>query len=310
LTTLLNYRRHLAPLLGVYEYGSTTSSSVNNTTTQLESTAASQNNGVRFKSSVNSAGLFKDKHLHRYNAAAPNDKDRLIASYTPTSGFFTPDDAWTNAPISEAFEIMGLFSGTEIEALFNLGLKRCLLVVDFTFTVASATARKHSLATAAPWLSDPRQVYQVGQLVTGQDPLVYDPFAAHRIGRVTKDGATVYLEGLSFNTTDTVYVKAIKPAYYHCKPTGGAYGDQSALVLETDEAPVDPDWLAWATVLAGKDRIDAAIEGGSAEDTRTARESRAVAAARFTQFTRENFQPPERTFTPRVWLGPTLAASW
>lgn len=41
----------------------------------------------------------------------------------------------------------------------------------------------------------------------------------------------------------TLYLRGMFPAYYLCRPSGGAFGDQSGLTLDTDEAIPDPQWV-------------------------------------------------------------------
>lgn len=291
MATLTVHRRTLAPLLGMHERF-TASSGANNTTGQIECTTASHT-GLRFKSTVNARSLLEDKWLFRPSAAAAGDKDRRIDTYTPSSGLATSDDAWTNAPTSEAFEIDGLVSGTEMHEWLNEGLKLCFVVVEFTFTVASSTTKRHDLSTANSWLTDPKWIYQVGSIASSDSRGNYDEIPNQRRGSAWKDGATVYVGG-SFSTTDTMYVKAIKPAYYHCKTSAGSYGGQSGLALETDESPIDEFWLAWAAVLVGRNRLDTLLQTDAA--TKEARESRAMAAARFRDLREKNLDLPERTF--------------
>ena len=304
--TQTTYRRALAPLLGPLERGTATSGST--ATSSLVCTGASHT-GLRFKSSFQGSSRFKGKWLHRPAAANANDLDRLISLDTPSTGTFTVEDAYTAAAYTggagEAFEISSLFSGTKMNALVNEGLKRCFVVVEFTFTVVSALTKRHDMTTTtAPWLTDPDWVLQVGTLPTGTTRNQADPYRRRVRGEATKDGPTVYLEGPGFATTDTIYVKALKPAYDHCRASAGTFGDRSGLAAETHEAPVDELWVAWAAVLAGQDELDALLAGDGA--TKEGREARAVAAGRFSSKTAEQLQIPERTFVPApTYLGTT-----
>jgi hypothetical protein len=295
--TLTTFRRTAAPLLGTFEYGTADAAS---TTSRLVCTTTSQN-GFPFRSSTASSGLFKDKWLYRPEAVLPADQSRSIATYTPTSGYLDPDDDWTNAPDGEEFEVLGLFSGPELNGLVNLALKDLWVVVDVTFTVANSQYRRHSLATAAPWLTNPAWVYQVGQLQTGLDPLIYDPYAVTRRGKAVQTNGVVYLEGPTFPTSDTVYVKAIAPAYAYCRASGGTFGEQSGLVLETDEAIVDETWLAWRTVVKAEERLRQFEKTGQADAK--AMQSLSMAAAKFSDQTRQRYQEPRRTFIELSYIG-------
>lgn len=64
------------------------------------------------------------------------------------------------------------------------------------------------------------------------------------------------------------------PAYHLCRPAGGVYGDQSGLTLDTDECPVDPQWVtagalkeAWVTA---PQTMEALAERGRMENLQQA----------------------------------------
>ena len=312
MASLTTYRRTLAPLLGAFFRG--TADATGNTTSRLAVTSLCAFTGLPFQSSINSDQLFIDKWLGRQAAAAAADRDRQIATYTPASGFLDPDDAWTNAPTSEAFEITSMFSQTKLNAFVNEGLKRCWATREFTFTVSHANVRQHNLASGQTWLRDYRWVYQLGHLATGESRIgtstvaQTDPFSRWKTGKGYNLPGQAWIEGPSWLTTDTVYALAISPAYNLCRVTGGTYGGQNGLTLESDEAPVDEYWVAWAAVLAAADEIGHLVADGQA--TKEAREARSIAASRFTRLTAEYFQPPRRTFRPLEWLGPTWDDSW
>jgi hypothetical protein len=296
--TLTTFRRTLAPLLGVFEQGTADAGASSQSRLVCTTTLAS---GANLQSSSLPASLFNGKWLYLPGAAL-DDRSRLIkteAGYDRITGALSPDRVWAVDPddlADRTFEITSLFSGPDQNILVNEGLKRCWLVVESTFTVASPQTRRHSLA-ALTGLSDPRQVYRIGQLTTGLSRDEHSPYG-RRSGDVYKDGGTVYLDRVSFATTETVYVTWIKPAYHHCAAAATpTVFTQTGLSAEGDVCPVDPYWVAWAAILAGMDRIEHLENTGQA--TTEARESRAMAAARFTARTAENFTPPERTYRPR-----------
>ena len=303
MATLTTYRRTLAPLLGSYDL-ITAASSGSTTTAQLACTTLSAN-GVSLISTVLSASEYKDKWMYRPAASASYDVSRLIVLYTPGSGILKADATWTNAPTSEAVEILGLFPGTQLNLFVNEALKRCWLTVEFTFTTSSSQTRRHSLATDAAWLTDPRWVYQVGELASGESRSQIDPFRRMRRGLAHKDGNVVYIEGPSFPTSSTVYVKAIKPAYSHCAAAATPTTfTQSGLSAESDVATVDPEYVAWGAVIVAMDTLDSMERAGTA--TQEALQSRRMAAARFTHLMRTNFQEPERTFRRIENIQPTV----
>jgi len=318
--SLRSFRRCAAPLLGVFETG-VCDVGADATTGQLACTSA-LGSGARFKSSVLPASYFRGKWLHRPDAVnrgpapAADDRDRLIASYTPADGFLTPDDAWAAAPDGEVFEITSLFSGADLNALVNEALKRLWVVVEVTLSSPiSSNVRLHDLTTDCPFLTNPRWIYQVGHLESTEDrvgttTLAYtNPFDRPQTGRAYSRLGRVVLEGPSWTTTQTPYVLLVAPADALCTPTGGDFGDQTGLALEDDEAPVDERWLAWRVILEAADRLDYFEKTASA--TQEALRSRQMAATRFQALTRANLVVPERTFTPpRINISPTVGAGW
>jgi hypothetical protein len=320
--TLTVLRRTLAPLLGTFERGTADAGALS-TTTQLCCTTGLAS-GARFKSSVLSSSLYEGKWLYRPDAVdagpapAADDRDRLIDTYAPTSGIATIDDAWSAAPDDEVFEITSLFSGTDLNALVNAALKKVWVVREFTFTVSHANVRRHNLTTAAPWLGSWRWIYQIGHLQTGESRTgtatlqMTDPFTRPKTGTGEDLDGNVYIQGpeLSWQTTDTVYVKAACPAYDFCRASwAGDYGDRSGLAAEAHEAAVDAEWVAWRAILEAKDVLDALEQSGRA--TQEAQRSRAMAHARAYALGKRYFQPPDRTFTPpRISIAPAVGSAW
>ena len=62
----------------------------------------------------------------------------------------------------------------------------------------------------------------------------------------------VFLQcGQQFNTTDRIYVWAIKPAYYHCRTSSTTvYGVQSGLSAEADECVPPVEVVAFGALTA------------------------------------------------------------
>lgn len=298
--TLLQYRQAVAPLIGPFYTGTATSGS---TVSQLEATAAP------FKTDLNADAFFEGYIIFRPNAAAAADKTRICKTFTASTGILQPDHAWTNAPytggVGETFELHAVLPPVldglnDLHFLINEGLKRCPLMVEFTFQTASATAQRHSLATAAAWLTRERWVRKVGYLPSGQtDRTIYTP--AELSGWTDVDGNVIYLNGFSLDTTATVYVTAVKPAYYHCRVSGGSFGGQSGLSLETDEAVPPVEWVAQATLLEVWERLGRDVEATNGDRVQ---KDMAKAAVRFTRLTRLNFRETGRTFRPSFRFGP------
>jgi len=296
-STLATYRQTAAPLCGLYVAG-TSSATANNTQVQLECTASS-----KFKSTINSAQLYVDKWLFVPTASVAADKVRRVATYTPANGYLTPDDPWSVAQPSKAFEIHGLVEPlTDMTNFVNQVLKQTMVVVEFTVTPTPSDTR-HSLASAASWLSNPAWVYQVGWLGSGETRSRTNPFQNRVVrGWAEDDGGTVYLNTQrTFASTETIYVKAIKPAYHHCSAFGGSLGSQSGLSAETDFASVDPVWVAWGVKLAVLNDLDLL---SAAQEGKALQAERAKASANFNHLTRDHFHPPTRTFKPLLVGGP------
>lgn len=307
-TTLAQIRRYVAPRLGSYAQGTATSGS---TTALLEAT------GWPFKSSLTVDDLYSDHFIFRPNAVAAADKMRLVSNggYDPSTGQITPDQAWTNAPYAsgagETFELHGMVppisdgSGTnDLHFLINEALHNCFLIVEFTFSPSSATARQHSLATDAPWLEEPAWVRRVGILAATDARADTDPYRSPVRCEKVKRSATVYLEGFSANTTDVVYVEAMAPAYAFCAAAGTPTTyTQSGLSADGDVCLVHLQWVGAATLVQAWTRLGTILAAGDA--ARAERElTRAV--VEFNARTDQYFTPhvPEETATPLRHWGP------
>lgn len=300
MATLAQYRQALSPELGPYvgppAYSLTASSG--STTSQLECLS------YPIMSSIAQDDALTDRPLYRPSAAAAADKHRLVKTYAPATGLLTPDKVWTNSPNGEAFEVLGPFDAPTLHALINEGLKHCWLVVELC-AIPVATMTRHDLSTIAPWLQDPMDVYQVGYLASGESRNQTDPFARVVRGDRVRDGNTLYLDHhpRTFNASDSIYLKLLKRAYDHCRVTAGTYGGQSGLSLETDEAPIDTEWLSASTLVVAWRRFGHLLE--AAANQRLIRD-RAEAAAWFTDLTAEHFRTtlPERTLRRIGHFGP------
>lgn len=212
--TLLDYRRRAAKELTSAFVASTATSA--STISQLVDTTWPIN------STLSQDDLYSDYYLLRPAAALATDKVRIVKTYTPSGGIMAPDTVWTNAPANgEAYELHGVLEPqTQLLDLINEALKRCGVVVEFTIQPSSTTAQRESLANY-PWILQPGWVRKVGRLVAGEARSDRDPYLRAVRGDVTYDGGTLYLnhEGSVYNTTDTLYVTAIKRAYDHCGAT-------------------------------------------------------------------------------------------
>jgi hypothetical protein len=299
--TLLQYRQQAAKELGRYEAGEADTGS--STTTLVD-------NNWPIKSSLNQDDLYTDFYLLRPNAVAVDDRVRIVATYTPASGFLVADRVWSNAPyaggVGEAYELHGIIEPyTALKELVNATLKRCLLVVEFTITPIEDQIR-HSLTAAAPWFNDPNAMLAVGWMDSTDDRDEVDPYASPIRGEVVQDGATFYLvhrgRAFSASNNDLIYCQALKPAYYHCRPAGGVYGAQSGLSLDTDECPAGVEWVAAGTLVEAWRRYGHLLEAAANQKLLRDRQE---AAAWFTRLSAENIRIPDRKLKrPLVAWGP------
>lgn len=302
--TLTHYRRAVAPRLGPYAQGTAGALS---TTTVLECAT------WPFKSSLAQDDLWADQYLFRPDALAADDRTRVVATATTSTGLFSPDAPWTAAPYAgaggETVEFHGLVPPVvdgvnDLHALINEALKTILLVVEVTVT-PTADAQRHALGGAAPWLTEPAFVYEVGVLAAHEDREAVDPFRRPVRGSAEVDGGGVYLNhpGRTFRPDDTLWLRVLKPAYFHCRAAGGTFGDQAGLAFETDEAVPQTEWVTAATLVQAWLRLANVL---APADSQRAGTELAKAAAQVSRFQRNYLQAhlPKRTFKPLLNWGP------
>jgi len=339
MSSLAEYRRNLAvesgPYVGPESYDVRATSGSN--TTKLVCS------NYPIMSSIGQGDLLLDRPLYRPSATWEQDRHRYVASYDPPTGTVTPDLPWTNSPISttggttygeleahtyfdfedllltyenmegtgisgigERFEILGPWDVPTMHQLINDGLKQCWLVVDVPCTAVAGVTR-HDLQLVTPWLRDPNHIRQAGVLAAGEDPSQVDPFERIVYGTVERDGGTMILNtgSRSFNDGDIIYLRCYKRAFDHCRMAGGTYGEQAGLAVETDEAPIDRDWLVSSALTVGWRRFGHLLE--PLANQRLIRDATA-AAAWFSDRTREHFTAvqPQLTLRPARRFGPVF----
>ena len=208
--------------------------------------------------------------------------------------------------VGERFEILGPFDRPTMHRLINDGLKQTWLVVEVASTPTEQIVR-HDLNLIAPWLQDTTDVLQVGYLAPGEDRDEVDPFERIVRGQVERDGGTFVLNTWtrSFQAGETIYLRCLKRAYDHCRMAGGTYGDRSGLSGETDEAPIEADWLVSSALVIGWRRFGHLLE--PLANARLIRDQ-ATAAAWFTERCREHFTGPlpPRTLKRKRQFGPPV----
>jgi hypothetical protein len=328
--SLAEYRRNLAVESGPY----VGPESYDVRATSGSSTTVLVCSNYPIMSSIGQSDLYRERPLYRPTAAWEQDKHRYVESYDPPTGTLTPDLPWTNSPITtagattygeleaftygdledqrltyenlegtgiggigERFEILGPWDAPTMHQLINDGLKQCWLVVDVVCMAVEGVTR-HDLRDVAPWLQDPNHVRQAGLLPSGIDPWVQDPYNAAVYGHVERDGGTMIFntDWRTFNAGDQIWLRCYKRAYDHCRAAGGAFGDQSGLLLETDESPIERDWLVSSALVVGWRRFGHILEPMA--NQRLIRDQ-ATAAAWYNDRTHQHFTAVQPTLTFR-----------
>lgn len=328
--SLAEYRRNLAvesgPYVGPESYN------VRATSGTTVSKLVCSNYPI--ESGIAQNDLLLDRPLYRPTASLEQDRNRYVMTYDPPTGTITPDLVWAIAPlttvgattygelegftyfdfedmlltyenmegtgisgIGERFEVLGPWDAPTMHQLINDGLKQCWLVVDVLCTAQEGVTR-HDLRNVTPWLQDPNHVRQVGVLPVGIDPWVQDPFANIVYGEVERDGGSFIFNSGSrtFNAGDQIWLRCYKRAFDHCRVAGGTYGDQSGLFLETDEAPIERDWLVSAALTVGWRRFGHILEPMA--NQRLIRDQ-AAAVTWFSDRTHQHFQAVQPQLTLR-----------
>lgn len=215
------------------------------------------------KTSQDAAQNYLDHWLFRPNAAA-GDRTRQVAEYEPSTGTLFPDTPWTtDFAVGEPYELHGrlppadigdnlsLATPSDVHGCINAALRRCQLVVELEGT-PTVLATRHALDQVGDdWLLNERDILQVGWIAASEDRNQIDPYRRHVRGRFIIDGDLAIIEhpGQTFREDDTLLIRALKPAYYHCAGANTEFGDQSGLALEDDECPVPLDYLVAAALI-------------------------------------------------------------
>lgn len=263
-TSLRAVRRAVAPWTGYFLASTANSGTVSSL--------------VDLKHPVRSSNFQEDmligKWLLRPDSTA-NDRVRLVAEngYVPLQGTLQPDSDWSAVPLAgEVYEIHGgIEPWDDLNGLVNTALMRCYVVAEFPVD-AEYQATRHGLNLAAPWLQEAAHVRRLGYLYPWESRNRYDPYVRPFFWEAVDDEGKVYVEHgpRTFDQAETIFVQAIKPAYFSCRTTaGGAFGERSGLAADTHEAPVATEWLAAATLVEYWDRI----AGQLPEDDKQARQA-------------------------------------
>ena len=255
-------------------------------------------NGHPVRSTIVQSSLFKGFYVHRPNAPDVRDQHRLVRAYAPSTGTLTVSLAWFGAAPTngEYYELLGVLPADVLNKLVNDTLERCFLEIEVVGSPV-VNASRHDISGIAPWIKDQRWIYQVGWLDQNEDRNQSDPFRRTVYGNVERDGEIIYINHPhhTFEVGTDVWIKAIKPAKYHCRSSGGNFGDQEGLILDSDECSVPEEWVAAGVQMLAWDQFTANL---SREDEERASGKRTEAALVFTEKTEKFYQEPDRTFVP------------
>lgn len=263
-------------------------------------------------STLEQSQLYQDHYLLRPTVTAiSGDRVRMVKVYEPITGRLTPDNPWAVAPTAgEEYELHGTIEpDTVLVELINQALLECFVVTEFSFTPI-AQQNRHNVTGAQPWLINPHWVRAVGTLGPNESREQVDPYSRVLRGQaIVEDGSNVYLEhqGQYFNGNELIYVRCIKPAFYHCAASGGVFGTQAGLTLDTDIAPISEDWLAAATLVEAWRRYGQILDPQA--DQRLIR-NRAEAASWKTDCQSTYFSLPPLQFMPLSHFGPYANRAW
>jgi hypothetical protein len=291
------------------------------------------------KSGLAQNELLVERPLYRPNAIDPHDRHRYVLTYDPLTGTITPDLPWAYPPIAppggsnysfleaytynelemfhyedlenlgltglgERFEILGPFDVPTLHQLVNDGLKQCWMVIEAP-CLPTPGASRHSLEVVAPWLQDVNHIRQAGVLSAGEDRNQNDPFIRTVHGQIERDGGEFFFNtnGRTFNDGDVLYLRCYKRAYDHCRAAGGTFGEQRGLTLETDEGPIEREWLAASALTVGWRRFAHILEP---QANQRLIKDQMTTAAWFADRSRQHFTAvaPTVTFRPSRQFGP------
>ena len=224
-------------------------------------------------------------------ATAADQHNRYVTSGPDSDGDIAVDRVFSATSVmnSATFEFHGVVKTlTEWDRYFNDALKRIMLPVEFTLSPASVTATRHNLTTGQSWLVNHNWVRQVGWLATNEVRADTDPYDRRAVrGGAYRESGTVYMyhPSKTFQTSDTIYVRAYKPAYSHVLPAaGGSYGSQTTgFAAEADEVPVSDELLGYAALTEYARRAVGLLSGDAAK---ALREKQAEWASLFTYYYR------------------------
>ena len=180
----------------------------------------------------------------------------LTESGSPTGGTFTVSYRG-NTTSTIAFDATAATVQTALRALHS-DLAAVTVTRTGTTTNFVWVATMVGVPTYQPVMTDTST-----SLTGGSSPDVAITITRDRtnlarvVGHTEQRMGRVYLctPGQQFETTDRLYVKAIKRAYDACRTSAtGAFGDRAGLAAEAHEAPVPVEWVGYGTLVIAANR--------------------------------------------------------
>jgi len=167
--TLAEIEREVAPRVGPW------SEHVVSTGTTLSCTVPTLQSSIAL-GGVENMYLLRRGKLSNGDPVAdfqPTDRQRLVKSWTPSSGLVEVDRAWSGAPVeNEVIELHHLDPGGELRPAVQAGLWRCYRAERVELTLTGAGGEL-DLTAAATWITEPSQVYEVEVSFAGNPGLPF-----------------------------------------------------------------------------------------------------------------------------------------
>ncbi len=223
------------------------------------------------------------------------------AGYDPLDGLIFPDRTYVNKPaVAEAYELHwhGFDPTVDLTHFINEALLAAYAVTEVTVPTTPQFFRT-SLASLA-WLTNPKDVYQVGWLAPSETRDIWDPFESRALrGEVIREGSgSLYVQhtGRAFSGLETLYLRVKQPLYYGTSTGAGLSADS-----DTCWAPVQ--WITAGALVQAWFEFPLIMEQGA--DQRRVTQQQAAQMMWNAMSARWFIEPPH-TIEPIEFLGLNL----
>ena len=299
--SLLDYRRHLSQA-GLHAFKLGTADNTSSTT--------ALGDALNLKTTLPVNDKYEGAYLLRPNATSMIDRLAQVPPYVagspPTgydcvNGLIYPDRTYIHQPaISEPYELHwhGFDPTVDLTHFINEALLAAYAVTEVTVPTTPQFFRT-SLA-ALTWLTNPKDVYQVGWLAPSETRDIWDPFEGRALrGEVIREGnGSLYVQhtGRAFSGLETLYLRVKQPLYYGTS-TGAGLGADS----DTCWAPVQ--WITAGALVQAWFEFPLIMEQGA--DQRRVTQQQA-AQMMWNAMSARWFVEPPHTIEPIEFLGLNL----